>query len=267
MRRMFEGQVAIVTGAGKGLGRSYARWFAKAGAKVVVNNRVRSGTPSSAELVVQEIRAEGGVAVADESSVEDPIGAERMVHRAIEAWGRADILICNAGFTKVEPLLDMDLDDIKAIMDVNFFGTLYPMLAAARIMRDTGYGRIVATASSVACFPMAGTGAYAASKSALIGLVRTLGVELGDRNVRVNLIAPGAYTSMSVGYIDESLKDIFSPDNVAPVVAWLASTACDVSGFMFKVGGGKINEMTFGENTELMVNIENIDAVMTELVK
>ena len=267
MSRTFEGQVVVVTGAGNGLGRSYAHWLAKAGAKVVVNNRVREGRPSSAQQVVAEILAAGGTAVADENAIDDSVGASRTINRAMEEWGRLDALICNAGLTKVAPLLDAPLSDIHEIMNVNFFGTLYPMLAAARFMRDAGYGRIVATTSSVACFPMAGTGAYAASKSALIGLVRTLDKELTDQNVRVNLIAPRAYTTMSIGYMDESLKDIFAPEAVARVVAWLASPACINGGFLFKVGGGKINEMTLGEGPEATVDDENVNAIMHDLLK
>lgn len=239
----FAGQVAVVTGAGRGLGRAYALWLAKAGVKVVVNNRARAGRTSVAEAVAREIRDGGGIAIANEDRIEDPAGAARLVAAALGAFDRLDILVCNAGITTFMLLDEMSAEDFQQIMSVNFYGSLYPIQAALKPMYAAGYGRIVATASTAAWYPIPGVSAYAASKSALIGLVRTLGTEAGDRNVRINLIAPMAYTPMSYGHMDENLADLFSTDHIAPVVGWLSAPSCDRSGGILTIGGGEVRRV------------------------
>ena len=239
----FAGQVAVVTGAGGGLGRAYALWLAKAGVKVVVNNRARAGRASVAEAVAREIRDAGGTAVANEDSIEDPAGAARLIAAALDSFGRLDILVCNAGITTFAPLDDMSAEDFQQIMNVNFYGSLYPIQAALKPMYTAGYGRIVATASTAAWYPIPGISAYAASKSALIGLARTLGAEAADRDVRINLIAPMAYTPMSYGHMDESLAALFSTDHIAPVVGWLCAPSCDRSGAILTIGGGEVRRV------------------------
>lgn len=262
---MFKGQVALVTGAGRGLGRAYALWLAKAGAKVVVSNRSKPGRDSVAEAVVEEIRAAGGEAIADENAVENEQGAKEMVTTAIKAFGRLDILICNAGVTEISPLLDMDIDQLRMVMDVNFYGTLLPMRAALKEMSSAGYGRIVVTASGAAYYPIPGTAAYAASKAALIGLVRTTAAEVADKDIKINIISPIAYTPMSYGHMSESLGELFSTDNVTPVVGWLSSPACDRSGTILTVGGGKVSRVRIVETPGQPVHERKISDIWPDL--
>lgn len=247
------GQVALVTGAGRGLGRAHALWLAAAGAKIVVNNRAKPGRASTANAVVEEIRAAGGEAIADENPIDDPEGAERMVAAAIQAFGRLDILICNAGFTDMAPFAEMDLERFNAIMSGNFYGAMLPMRAALKEMIRAGYGRIVATTSSAAYFPIPGCSAYGAAKAALIGLVRTAATEVAGHDIKLNLISPLAFTSMNEGYLGEELSGLFSTDHIVPVAGWLCSPACDRSGAILTVGGGKVSRVwvmeTAGQRT------------------
>jgi NAD(P)-dependent dehydrogenase (short-subunit alcohol dehydrogenase family) len=188
----FEGRVALITGAGKSLGRAYALWLAAQGAAVVVNNRVHPGVPSSAQAVVDEIVAAGGRAIADGHSVEDAAGARAMVDAAYTAFGRLDILVCNAGISRVNrPFQSMSIDEIREVVDVNLWGTLLPLHAAFPRMVEAGYGRIVLTTSQVGLFGRAGSSAYACTKSAMIGLARAVGWDGHPHNVRVNVVAPG----------------------------------------------------------------------------
>lgn len=265
MEKMFEGQVALVTGAGRGLGRAYALWLAKAGAKVVVSNRSRPDRESVAEAVAEEIRAAGGEAIADDSAVEDQQGAEKMVAAAIKAFGRLDILICNAGVTQISPLMEMGIDQFREVMDINFYGTLFPMRAALQEMSRAGYGRIIVTASGAAYYPIPGTAAYAAAKSALIGLVRTTAAEVAEKDIKINIISPIAYTPMSYGHMSESLGELFSTDNITPVVGWLSSPACDKSGAILTVGGGKVSRVRIVETPGQRVHERDMGAIWPDL--
>lgn len=240
MQRDFEGRVVIVTGAGKGLGRSYAHWFARAGAKVVVNNRVRPGAPSSARAVVDEIAAAGGVAAAEHSSIETEDGAAALVAAALREYGRVDALICNAGIFEDLPFDELPVEKMHEVMNVNFWGSLYPIRAALPHMIARGFGRIVLSTSQAGLFGQRRSPLYAASKAALIGLARGLALDLKKHDIHVNLIAPAAYTPMASAKVDARWAEFMSPDKVAPVVGWMASAACRESGMIFNSGAGRV---------------------------
>lgn len=182
-------------GAGKGLGRAYALDLAARGARVLINNRRRSGAePSSADEVVQTIRQAGGEAVANYDSVEDPGAGERIVQQALDAWGRIDVLVNNAGVDQRSSFHKVSVAEFERIFAINFHGSLYVTHAAYARMRAAGYGRIVVSTSNAG---LHGLCAYAASKAALIGFMRALAIEGKSHNVLTNAIAPFAATPMT----------------------------------------------------------------------
>jgi NAD(P)-dependent dehydrogenase (short-subunit alcohol dehydrogenase family) len=235
----FDGRVAIVTGAGKGLGRAYAMHLAARGARVLVNNR-RRAEPSSADEVVEAIRRAGGVALASYESVEDPAAGERMVRQAIEAWGRVDVLVNNAGVDQHSTFHKVSIEQFRQIFDINFYGSLYVTHAAYSRMREAGYGRIVVSTSAAGLHGLHGLSAYAASKAALIAFMRTLAAEGRSRNVLTNAIAPFAATPMTErqGALPESLRAAMPPELVAPMVALLVSEQAQVNGQVIVAGKG-----------------------------
>ena len=259
MSLRFDGRVALITGAGKSLGRAYALWLAARGAAVVVNNRVHPGVPSSAQAVVDEIVAAGGRANADEHSVEDAAGARAMVDAAHDAFGRLDILICNAAISRVNrPFQDMRIDEIREVVDINLWGTLLPLHAAFPRMVEAGYGRIVLTTSQVGLFGRAGSSAYACTKSAMIGLARAVGWDGHPHNVRVNVVAPAAYTAMST--LPPRFKEIIAPEKVSPAVGWLCSEACNESGMIFNVGAGRVRRVKVQEGKVIEIPGDDFSA-------
>jgi NAD(P)-dependent dehydrogenase (short-subunit alcohol dehydrogenase family) len=235
----FDDRVAIVTGAGKGLGRAYAMYLAARGARVLVNNR-RRAEPSSADEVVDAIRRAGGVALASYESVEDPAAGERMVRQAVEAWGRLDVLVNNAGVDQHSTFHKVSIEQFRQIFDINFYGSLYVTHAAYSRMREAGYGRIVVSTSAAGLHGLHGLSAYAASKAALIAFMRTLAAEGRSRNVLTNAIAPFAATPMTErqGALPESLRAAMPPELVAPMVALLVSEQTQVNGEVIVAGKG-----------------------------
>jgi len=228
----FDNQVAIVTGAGGGLGRSHALQLAARGAKVVVNDlgvsRNGSGDGSGngmtpAESVVAEIRAAGGQAFASAASVTDPASVQEMVERAMKEWGRIDILVNNAGFLRDKTFSKMSLDDFRAIVDVHLMGAVYCTKAVWEIMKQQNYGRIVMTTSSSGLFGNFGQSNYGAAKMALVGLMQTLALEGEKFNVRVNCLAPTAATRMTEGIMGADDLALLKPENVTPGLIWLVS--------------------------------------------
>lgn len=240
MKLNFDGRVALVTGAGNGLGAAYAKWLARRGARVVVNNRVHPDRPSSAQAVVDEIVAAGGTAVADEHSVEKDDSGQAMVDRAIDAFRRIDIVIGNAAVSGLAEVENADLEMYRNVMDINFYGSISPLLAALPRMREQNYGRIVLTTSAVGIFGGFQHTVYGASKMAVIGFMRSLSVELRKTNVRINVISPHARTKASSHVISDDLAELMSPDKVAPVVGWLVSEQCDRTGIILSAGAGRV---------------------------
>jgi NAD(P)-dependent dehydrogenase (short-subunit alcohol dehydrogenase family) len=237
----FDDRVAIVTGAGKGLGRAYALLLAARGARVVVNNRRRSqDEPSSADEVVQAIRQAGGQAIANYESVEDPAAGERIVQQALDAWGRIDVLVNNAGVDQRSTFHKVTVEQFRQIFDINFYGSLYVTHAAYARMRAAGYGRIVVSTSVAGLYGLHGLTAYSASKAALIGFMRTLAAEGKSHNVLTNAIAPYAATPMTArqGNMPEEFMRTMSPELVAPMVTLLVSDQTSMNGQVIIAGRG-----------------------------
>jgi NAD(P)-dependent dehydrogenase (short-subunit alcohol dehydrogenase family) len=235
------GRVAVITGAGKGLGRAYALDFAGRGARIVVNNRRRGNDdPSSADAVVREIVGAGGGAVANTDSVEGDGAGERLLALALERFGRLDILVNNAGVPEAKTLHKQTPAEFRAVFEINFFGTLNVTLPIYRHMRESGYGRIIVSTSSAGLHGNHGMASYAASKAALIGLARTIAIEGVTHGVRCNALAPYAATAMTDAYLDEAMKRRMAPRFVAPVAAWLASESCSANGEVFVAGAGRV---------------------------
>jgi NAD(P)-dependent dehydrogenase (short-subunit alcohol dehydrogenase family) len=234
-------RVVIVTGAGGGLGRAYALDLASRGLRVVVNNRRRevdSAGLGSAQLVVGEIHAAGGEAVASEVDVLDSGSGQAMLAQALTAWGRVDALVANAGIDQHLAFHKISVEAFRAIFDVNFYGTLYAVHACYAHMRAAGWGRIVVSTSSAGLHGLHGLSAYSASKSALIGLMRSVAAEGRSHDVLCNAVAPYAATRMTAQHDNAEFIAAMRPEYVAPLVAFLISDACRVSGQTIIAGGG-----------------------------
>jgi NAD(P)-dependent dehydrogenase (short-subunit alcohol dehydrogenase family) len=223
----FRDRVAIVTGAGGGLGRAYALELAKRGAKVVVNDlgasRDGTGHSDAAAAVVAEIEAAGGEAIADGSSVTELDQVEAMVARAREAFGSVHILINNAGILRDKSFAKMSMDDFKAVVDVHLIGSANATHAVWETMREQAYGRILMTASSTGLYGNFGQANYGAAKLGLAGFAKTLALEGAKYNVRVNTIAPTAATRMTEDIFPPELLERFQPEAVAPAALFLVS--------------------------------------------
>ena len=243
MKVSFEGKVAIVTGAGAGLGRSHALELARRGAKVVVNDLGGSvdgsgGSSEAAKKVVAEIEALGGKAIANGASVADKRGAESIVEDAVRAFGTVDILINNAGVLRDKSFKKMELPDFDLVVSVHLLGSAYVTKAVWPIMLDKGYGRIVMTTSSSGLYGNFGQSNYGAAKLGLVGLMNTLKLEGARNNVHVNTIAPIAATRMTEGLgIPEALFERLKPEAVTPAVLYLASEQAP-TGTIIEAGAG-----------------------------
>lgn len=226
----FEGQVAIVTGAGGGLGREHALALARRGAKVLVNDLGGavdgSGrSVSAAQAVVDEIRAFGGEAMANGASVTDFAAVQAMVQQAIDAWGRVDILINNAGILRDKSFAKMELEDFRQMVDVHLMGAVHCCKAVWPIMQAQNYGRIVMTTSSSGLYGNFGQSNYGAAKMALVGLMQTLALEGAKYHIHVNALAPTAATRMTEGLMPEAVLAALKPKAVVPAMLVLAHTS------------------------------------------
>ncbi|MHB8285050.1 MAG: SDR family NAD(P)-dependent oxidoreductase [Caulobacteraceae bacterium] len=213
----FTDRVAIVTGAGGGLGRSHALALAARGAKVVVNDL------HAADGVVSEIRESGGVAMANFASVTDMVAVEAMVADAMGAWGRVDILVNNAGILRDKSFAKMTLEDFRFVVDVHLMGAVHCTKAVWEIMRAQNYGRIVMTTSSSGLYGNFGQANYGAAKMALVGLMQTLSLEGAKNDIRVNCLAPTAATAMTAGLMPQPVLDLLGPQTVSPGLLYLVS--------------------------------------------
>ncbi|MFZ6843837.1 SDR family NAD(P)-dependent oxidoreductase [Undibacterium sp. RuTC16W] len=224
----FKGRVAIVTGAGGGLGREHALALAKRGAKVVVNDlggaRDGSGGSSAAAMaVVEEIIQAGGEAIANGASVTDFVAVQAMVKQAMDTWGRVDILINNAGILRDKSFAKMELDDFKMVVDVHLMGAVNCCKAVWPIMTEQKYGRIVMTTSSSGLYGNFGQSNYGAAKLALVGLMQTLSLEGAKNDIRVNSLAPTAATRMTESLFPEAMLQALQPSDVVPAMLVLAA--------------------------------------------
>ena len=239
----FEGRVAVVTGAGRGIGRADARLLADRGARVVVNDLGGSmeGVGADAEpasAVAAEIVAAGGVAIADNSDVATPAGAQALIDSAVEQFGRLDIVINNAGIVRWAGFPEADGDNLASHLAVHVTGSFNTTRAAWPHMVEQEYGRVVMT-TSAGMFGLPNNVSYATAKGAVIGLTRSLTTAGAAHGIKVNLIAPAAMTRMAGQSADEAGSPQMSPELVAPMAAFLAHEACPVSGEIYAAGAGR----------------------------
>ncbi len=242
----FDGRVAIVTGAGRGIGRAYARLLAARGAQVVVNDLGAStgGTgkdAAPADDAVAEIVAAGGGAVADTSDVATPAGADALVASTIERYGRLDILVNNAGIIRWAGMPEVDGENLDRHLAVHVGGSFHTARAAWPHMAEAGYGRIVNT-TSAGVFGLPNNTSYATAKGGVIGLTRSLSLAGAEHGITANMIAPAAMTRMAGRGGDEPTPEM-SPDLVAPMVALLAHEDCPVSGEIYAAGSGRFTRL------------------------
>ncbi|TKR53665.1 SDR family NAD(P)-dependent oxidoreductase [Allopusillimonas ginsengisoli] len=223
MTKLLQGRIAIVTGAGRGLGRSHALELARQGAKVLVNDMGADQPDAEAQAVVDTIRAAGGEAYVHGADVTDPQQVHAMVQFAIEQWGRVDILVNNAGILRDKSFAKMSLDEFRLVMEVHLMGAVHCTHAVWNAMRDQKYGRIVMTTSSSGLYGNFGQSNYGAAKMALVGLMQTLALEGERNNVRVNCLAPTAATAMTEGLLDAQALELLSPSSVSPALIALVT--------------------------------------------
>lgn len=240
----FDGRVAVVTGGGRGLGRSYALLLAAHGAKVVVNDPGGELDGDGADLgpaheVVREIVDAGGEAVASTDSVATPLGGQAIVETAMQRFGGIDILIHNAGIVRRASLAHMTYDDFDAVLDVHLRGAFHVVRPAFPVMCEAGYGRIVLTSSIGGLYGNHEVANYAVAKAGVIGLSNVAAMEGAAHNVTSNVIVPAAVTRMAEG-IDTSAYPPMGPDLVSPVVGYLAHESCSVTGEMFVALAGRV---------------------------
>jgi NAD(P)-dependent dehydrogenase (short-subunit alcohol dehydrogenase family) len=267
----FDGKVAIVTGAGGGLGKSHALLLASRGARVVVNDLGGSVTgegsdTSAAEQVVSEITAQGGEAVADANSVATPDGGAAIVANAMDSFGRVDIVINNAGILRDKNFENMTPDLLEPVLDVHLKGAFNVTRPAYAIMQKQGYGRIVSTSSASGILGSPVKSNYAAAKTGLIGLTRVLAAEGAPHNIKANALSPIAYSRMLVHSLEgpesdgqlgddpeaakqqvlQMFTDVLAPELVSSAVAFLAHEQCPVSGELYTAGGGQVSRWFIG---------------------
>jgi len=248
----FDGKVAIITGAGGGLGRQHALLLASRGALVVVNDLggALDGSGSdkgAAQKVVDEIVALGGVAVADTNSVSTPEGGAAIVKSAVDAYGRVDIVINNAGILRDKSFHNLTPDLMNPVFDVHLKGAFHVTQPAFVLMREQGYGRIISTSSAAGVFGNFGQANYGAAKMGLVGFMRVLAVEGAKYNIKANAIAPLALTRMTESLFSGAMAEKLQPELISPIVAFLAHEDCPVSGEVYSVGGGRVARVFIGE--------------------
>ncbi len=224
----FDGKVAIVTGAGGGLGKQHALEQARRGAKVVINDLGGSmdgsgGSSAAADAVVAEIKAMGGEAISNGSSVTDDAGVALMVKQTMDQWGRIDVLIANAGILRDKSFAKMTMEDFELVLNVHLMGTVKPTKAVWEIMREQNYGRIVVTTSSSGMYGNFGQSNYGAAKLGIIGFMNTIRLEGQKNNIHINAISPVAATRMTENLMPPAILEKLKPEYVTPGVVYLAS--------------------------------------------
>ena len=246
----FDDQVAIVTGAGGGIGKQHALELARRGAKVVVNDLGGgvdgTGTSDASEAVVDQILSEGGEAIANDASVTDLDAIKDMTEQVVSKWGKIDILVNNAGILRDKTFHNVSMDDFNLVMDVHFQGTLNCTHTIYPIMRENGYGRIVFTSSSSGVFGNFGQSNYGAAKMAMVGLMNTLKLEGQKYNVFSNTITPVAYTRMTENLMPEDFGKQFQPEYITPAVLYLASDQAP-NGAIMAAGAGVFSRILIHE--------------------
>ncbi len=272
----YEGRVAVVTGAGGGLGRSHALLLASRGAQVVVNDlgggRDGSGGGSAmADAVVQEIRDAGGEAVANYDGVHTWQGGQAIIGTALEAFGRVDIVINNAGILRDTSFAKLEEAQLDLVLKVHLYGAFHVARAAWPHLREQGYGRIVNTTSGSGLYGNFGQANYSAAKLGLVGLTRTLAIEGAKYGIMANAIAPVAASRMTEDIMPPQLLERLEPAHVSPLVAYLVSEACGETGRVFSVGGGYIARVAIleGEGVafEEVPTVEDVAARWSQVMQ
>ena len=267
----FQDRVAIVTGAGRGLGANHARLLASRGAAVVVNDPgvAADGTGSEsrpADDVVAEITAAGGAALANYDSVADAAGGEAIVQAALDEYGRVDIVVNNAGILRDKAFHNLEWPNLDAVVDVHLKGAFYVTQPAWRVMREQAYGRIVMTSSNAGILGNFGQANYGAAKAGLVGFMNVLKIEGAKYGIKVNTIAPVARTRMTedlLGPVAEKLD----PAQVSPVVAYFCSEACEFTGEIWSVAGGTVSRFFIGLTDGYFKQPDNEGALTIEDVE
>lgn len=268
----FDNRVAVITGAGRGLGRAYAELLASKGAKVVVNDPGGSMKGDAivddpAAEVVEAIKAAGGEAIVNRDSVSTPEGGKAIIDAAITAYGRIDILIHNAGNVRYGSLKELSYEDFEAVLDVHLRGAFHVVRPAFPLMCEAGYGRIVLTSSIGGLYGNKNVTNYGVAKAGLIGLSNVVALEGEDEGVKCNLIVPSAVTRMAEG-IDVSQYPPMGPELVAPTVGWLAHENCSINGEMLVSIGGRIGRAYIGETQGIYQpswTVDEVDAQMNAI--
>ncbi|MET7464113.1 SDR family oxidoreductase [Nonomuraea sp. NPDC005501] len=248
----FDDKVAIVTGAGHGLGRSHALLLAERGAKVVVNDLggALDGSGASAGPaadVAELIAKNGGQALANADNVATPEGAASIVQAAIDAYGKVDIVVNNAGILRDRSFGKMSVEEFDAVLAVHVRGSYLVTRAAYPYMKEAGYGRVVNTSSPAGLFGNFGQANYSTAKMGLVGLTKTVGIEGARNGVKANAIAPVAWTRMTESLLPAEFEAKFTPERVSALVAYLVHDSCEVSGEVFTVGGGRVSRVIVAE--------------------
>ncbi len=269
----FDGRVAVVTGAGGGLGRSHALELARRGASVVVNDMGASLSGDGhddgpAQLVVKEIEAAGGVAVADTNSVATVEGGEALIQTAIEAFGRVDIVVNNAGIVRDKSFHNTSSGDVDAVIAVHLAGAFNVTRPAFRHFREQAYGRVIVTSSSAGLWGNFGQASYGAAKMGLVGLIKVLAIEGQKHNILANAIAPVARTRMTEAF-DNPLSHRMGTEKISPVVAYLAHESSTLTGEVISVGAGRIARVfvgvTRGYLTDDEITVETVRDHLEEI--
>jgi NAD(P)-dependent dehydrogenase (short-subunit alcohol dehydrogenase family) len=265
----FDNRVAVITGSGRGLGRTYALLLASKGAKVVVNDpggslRGDGVEIGPAETVVREIKALGGEAVACTESVATPAGGKAIIQSALDHFGRIDVLIHNAGNVRRGSLKEISFEDFDAVLDVHLRGGFNVVRAAFPIMAKAGYGRMVLTSSIGGFYGNHQVVNYSVSKAGLIGLCNTVALEGAPDGVKCNIILPGAVTRMAEG-LDISQYPPMEPELVAPVVGYLSHESCSISGEYFVSVGGRVARAYVAETPGVYRPSWSIDEVKEQI--
>src|SRR5580692_7530295 len=246
----FDGRVAIVTGAGGGLGRTYALEIARRGGKVVVNDLGGSvdgqgGDDAAAQKVVDEITAAGGEAVPSYDSVSTPAGGESIVKTAVDSYGKVDVVVNNAGILRDKSFAKLTWEDLDAVLDVHLKGAFYVSQPAFKVMKDNGYGRFIFTASNAGVFGNFGQTNYGAAKMGLVGLSNIIAIEGAKAGILSNVVCPVAATRMTMELLGDS-AELLQPEFVTPLVTFLASEACTFTHETFSAAGGRFARVFIG---------------------
>jgi NAD(P)-dependent dehydrogenase (short-subunit alcohol dehydrogenase family) len=273
----FDDRVAIVTGAGAGIGREHALLLASRGAKVVVVDpggsvEGRGNANAVADKVVDEIRKTGGEAIASYASVTDESAAQSIVDAAMKTWGRVDILVNNAGILRDKAFNNMSMQDFRECSDVHYMGTVYCTKAAWPAMRERKYGRIVVTTSGSGTSGNFGQANYGAAKMAVNGFMNVLRLEGGKYNILINAISPSARTRMTEDLLPPHLREFMKPEFISPAVAWLCSEKCNITGEIITASGAGYARLQYYRSEGVQfdplepVTVEMIDEAMPKIL-